>query len=64
MTMVYAPNSEYMLTPTVMPTNICVDHVALQYSMAAVAADKDDVIFIIESVVRGHHIYKKVWTPK
>ena len=31
--------------------------------MAAVAAGKDDAIFIFESVVHGHHIHKKVWTP-
>ena len=30
--------------------------------MASVGAGSD-AIFLYESVIRGHHIYKRVWTP-
>ncbi len=29
----------------------------------AVPAQEDLGSFILESVVRGHHVYKEVWTP-
>ena len=32
--------------------------------MATVAADRDDAIFLFESVIRGHNIYKQVWNPR
>ena len=31
--------------------------------VASVGAGGSDAIFLYESVIRGHHIYKGVWTP-
>lgn len=31
--------------------------------MASVGADGSEAIFLYESVIRGHHIYKRIWTP-
>ena len=28
---------------------------------ATVTTDRDDTIFVVESVIRGHHVYKEVW---
>ena len=32
--------------------------------MASVVADGDDAMFPYKSVIRGHHIYKDIWTPR
>ena len=32
--------------------------------MASVGADGDDAMFSYESIIRGHHIYKDIWTPR
>ena len=29
----------------------------------SVGADVGDAIFCYESVIRGHHVYKRIWTP-
>ena len=31
--------------------------------MARVSAD-GDAMFLCESIIRGHHIYKDIWTPR
>ena len=47
-------------TPAITPTSTHVDHVLLWLLLLQLS--KDDAIFIFERVVRGHHVYKKVWT--
>ena len=32
--------------------------------MVSVCADSDDVMFLYKSVIRGHHIYKSIWSPR
>ena len=31
--------------------------------MASIGTDGSDAIYLYESVIRGHHVYKDVWTP-
>ena len=31
--------------------------------MMSVGADGSEAIFLYESVIRGHHIYKRIWIP-
>ena len=35
----------------------------LTKNVASVGADGSDAIFLYESVICGHHVYKRVWTP-
>ena len=32
-------------------------------SASVVAGAESDAIFVLSSVIRGHHIYKTVWSP-
>ena len=47
-------------TPAITPIGTHVDHIPPWLLLLQLS--KDDAIFIFERVVRGHHIYKKVWT--
>ena len=62
----YGLKTEYVLysavaTPTFGMGSAYFFHIA---GMATVAGDRDDAIFLFESVVRGHHIYKQVCVEK
>ena len=38
-------------------------HLIIQQIMASLT-DEDAAVYLHKSVVRGHHIYKRVWSPK
>ena len=61
----YAPKNEYALkkeisvflpnSPYTFPPPVCIAHVM---------ATRSEEMFLLASVVRGHLVYKSVWTPR